>query len=361
LNETPLLPAHRERGAQIGEFAGWRSPISFTTVRHEHAAVRSKAGIFDISHMTRVLVEGEGCQDFLQKVFTANVYKIKQGRMKYGLLLNQEAGIIDDATLYRMEEQSFLLVSNAATRSRVLDWLLQHRAAGVRVTDITAKTALLAIQGREAHTHLANLLGMSLQDMKWFSGRPLELGGRPALLTRSGYTGEDGFELFLLDGDAEYFKTVWDQLSSVVTPCGLAARDMLRLECGYPLYGQDIDESMSAVEARLTWAVDMGKDFIGKDALARRLERTPDKVLLGLRMEEAGIPRPHYKVFDSHGRDVGLITSGGISYSLNRGVALLHIDPALADEGVEVLVDIRGAKRRGSITLKPFVEFRMPR
>ncbi len=364
MRASPLINLHREAGAEIGEFAGWQSPLWFTTVREEHQAVRNEAGIFDISHMTRIEITGNDAETFLDKLLTQDVRKTKPGRMKYCLMLNEKAGIIDDLTFYKDSEKSIIIVSNAITRERVVGWLRKHSEGfDVDVHDFTDSSALLAVQGPSSAAYLGKWLNTDLRDMKWFSGRWLEHRGLRILLTRSGYTGEDGFELNIRDGSAEEFGRVWMEFMAMgVKPCGLAVRDMLRLECAYPLYGHEMDESTTPVEARLMWAVKMEKqDFVGKDVLISKTGEKPSSLLVGLKMVEQGIPREGYVVMSREEREIGRITSGGMSYSLNRGIALARIAPEYADDGAVVLVDIKGKPRQAEVSLKPFVEYRIPR
>jgi len=362
LKSTPILSLHQELGAEIGSFAGWRSPLWFSTVRAEHNAVRTAAGIFDISHMTRIMVRGPGATSLLKKTLTYNVDVLKEGRMKYCLMLNRDAGIIDDLTVYRVAGDIYLIVSNAATRERVLQWL-EEQGGGAGLDDVTESSALLAIQGPSSPSYVSRWLGDDVGDMKWFSGRVSRLDACPIIITRSGYTGGDGYELCLLCGGGERFAKVFtDFLSMGVKPCGLACRDILRLEAGFPLYGQDMDENVSPIEARLTWAVRLENEaFIGREAFLARMERGPSKLLVGLEMDEPGIPRPGYRVLDYSGVELGRITSGGHSYYLEKGIALGYVSTQYAVDGAMVQVDLRGKLRRARVRLEPFIKLNIPK
>lgn len=363
MRRTPLLSLHESLGAEIGDFAGWASPLWFEGVRQEHGAVRDGAGIFDISHMTRTVVRGGDAGKLLTRITSYNVSTLKEMRMKYCLILNEDAGIIDDVTVLRVAGDSFLVVSNAATRERVVSWMLEHAVGDVMVEDVTESTALLAVQGPASSKHVSEWLGEDVSGMKWFSGRITNFGGCTVLVTRSGYTGEDGFEICILCGVKENYVKIFERFTGAgVKPCGLACRDILRLEAGYPLYGQDMDERTTPLEARLEWAVRLDNEFfIGRDRYLE-LERVgPSKLLVGLEMVEQGIPRHGYRVLSQNDDTIGYVTSGGYSYSLGKGIALGYIQRQHVGEGVDVTVDIRGRKRRAKIRLGPFVKPRIPK
>ncbi|MEM4417886.1 MAG: glycine cleavage T C-terminal barrel domain-containing protein, partial [Nitrososphaerota archaeon] len=279
------------------------------------------------------------------------------------LMLNEDAGLIDDVTVLRVSGDTYLIVSNAVTRGKVVPWLEEHAGSGVNVEDVTESTALLAVQGPASAEVVSRWMGWDASGMKWFSGRVVRVGDCPIVVTRSGYTGEDGFEICILCGGEEMYENVFESfLSMGGKPCGLACRDVLRLEAGYPLYGQDIDENVTPVEARLMWAIKMeNMSFIGRQALRERLERGPEKLLVGLELTEPGVPRRGYKVLDSMGNYVGMITSGGLSYTTGRGIALGYIPAQLAVEGARLLVDLRGRVRTAVVRLEPFVRLNIPK
>ena len=268
MKQIPLLSLHEKNAVEIGEFAGWKTVITFSSVREEHSAVRNSAAIFDISHMTRTKITGPRASKFLQELLTIDVEKLKQRRMKYGLMLNESGKIIDDVTVYKVDENTFLLVSNAVTRQRVVKWLSQHASTHVAVEDITDFSAFFAVQGPEAAKHLSMLFG-DVSGFRWFEGDFRVFDGCQLLVTRSGYTGGDGFEIMVPCGGVELFEKIFSKfVGEGVKPAGLACRDVCRIEAGYPLSGQDFDESNSPAEAGLELAVKMDKAcFIGKEAL----------------------------------------------------------------------------------------------
>jgi len=357
-----LLETHIEIGAEIGEFAGWRSPLWFSSVREEHEAVRNDAGVFDISHMTRIEIKGRDSTKLLEKLLTRDVAKTKISKMKYCLMLNENGGIIDDLTFYRRSEDEYILVNNAITRERVVEWISQKAEnMQVEINDYTEESILLALQGPNSPKYLERIFNVDTSGLKWFSGFEKEIMGCKALITRSGYTGEDGFELNITGGDEERYRRIWEEmLAAGVKPCGLAARDMLRLECAYPLYGQDMDENTTPYEARLEWAVTLEKDFIGRERLEQLRNQQPSRLLVGLEMLEKAIPRRGYKIYKQE-EEIGEITSGGMSYQLEKGIALAKIKTNHAKEENQAEVAIHGKPRRAKITLKPFIQYRIPK
>ena len=363
MKDVPLLDFYSEIGAEIGEFAGWRSPLWFKSAREEHLSVRKSVGVFDITHMTRIQIYGEDSEKFLQRLVTKNVQKIKPGRMKYCLICNERGGIIDDITVYRRKDgRGFYIVSNALTHDKVLDKMMKmaEEYEDAVVEDLTYKTGLFAVQGPMSAELVSDFTELDVSGMKWFSGAEFEHLGLKVLLTRSGYTGENGYEFLVWSWESEELKRFWEELiGRGATACGLAARDSLRLEAGYPLYGQDMDEDTTPVEARLDFAVDLSKeDFLGKTALERVWDK-PRKILVGLQLTESGVPRRGYKIIDSEGEYVGEVTSGGLSYTLKRGIALGYVKPEIASTGEELKILIHGKPRRAEIKLTPFVPHRM--
>lgn len=355
---STLYDLHVRSGAHIGEFSGWEAPLWYSSVKAEHNAVRQDTGLFDISHMTRIWIEGKVAGDFLQRIVSVDVKKVKSGRMKYCLICNENGGIKDDVTLFSIDDRSFLLTCNAITRKKILEWLASQSSRNdIKLHDITEQVAMLALQGPMASTYLEKVVGESFKEMKWFSGKFTRLAEIRALVTRSGYTGEDGFEVFLWEREKQRLSEAWNSFTELgVVPCGLGARDSLRLECMYPLYGVDEDEETGPVEVRLTKAVDLQKGpFIGRDAIAERERRGATRFLVGLRMIEPGIPRRGYKVYRRDGAPVGEVTSGNISFTLGAGIALAYVEATYASEKQGLSIDIRGKNRLAEVTLKSFI------
>lgn len=360
MNKIPLLDFHEKTAKELGEFAGWRTVITFSSLREEHEAVRKDAGIFDISHMTRTKISGPHATKFLQEVLTIDVEKLKPGRMKYGLILNMDGGIIDDVTVYKVTDDSYLMVSNALTRNRVLGWLREKMDGEVLVEDITESSAFFAVQGPHSSSYVSSLVG-AVSGFKWFEGGFRTVDDCRLLVTRSGYTGGDGYELMTLCGEEQLYEKVWSFFTEKgVRPCGLACRDVCRIEAGFPLYGQDFDEKNDPLEAGLFWAVKMDKPFfIGKEALEKKQATGPVKKLSLIEMVDQGVPRPGYKVYVGD-VEAGVVTSGCLSPMINRGVCLAYLPPSLQVDGYEVYVDVRGRRRKAVVRTKPLISLSRP-
>ncbi|MEM4716636.1 MAG: glycine cleavage system aminomethyltransferase GcvT [Candidatus Caldarchaeum sp.] len=360
MKEIPLLGYYRANypAAEVGEFAGWKTVIAFTSLRDEHRAVRESSGIFDISHMTRTKIAGPSSTTLLQNILTIDVERLKPGRMKYGLMLNEDAGIIDDVTVFKVEEESYVMVSNAVSRERVLNWLSQHAGPGVYVEDFTERSAFFAVQGPRASEHVSRVFGKDFSTLKWFAGDVVEFEGCQVLLTRSGYTGGDGYEIVIPCGGTVLYSSLWRVFVEVgVKPCGLACRDACRLEAGYLLAHQDFDEAKTPAEAGLMWAVNLEKkDFVGKRKLEEKLKTKPSSTIAILEMMEPGVPRAGYPILDSSGNRVGVVTSGGYIPSVGKGLALGEIPAELHTEGAVLYILVRNAARRVVVRKQPLVK-----
>ncbi|MEM0384420.1 MAG: glycine cleavage system aminomethyltransferase GcvT [Candidatus Caldarchaeum sp.] len=357
MKEIPLLRYYQSNypSAEVGEFAGWRTIIAFTSLREEHKAVRESSGIFDISHMTRTKIAGSSSTTLLQKILTIDVERLKPGRMKYGLMLNEDAGIIDDVTVFKLQEDSYVMVSNAVSRERVLDWVAQHAGPDVYVEDFTERSAFFAVQGPRASDHVSRVFGRDFSGLKWFAGGVFEFGGCQVLLTRSGYTGGDGYELMIPCGGTVLYSSLWRMfVDGGVKPCGLACRDACRLEAGYLLAHQDFDEAKTPVEAGLMWAVNLEKkDFVGKKKLEEKLRAKPSSTIAILEAMEPGVPRAGYPILDSSGKRVGVVTSGGYIPSVGKGLALGEIPAELHTEGTVLYILARNATKKVVVRKQP--------
>lgn len=365
MRKIPLLSYYSEIGAEIGEFAGWMTPLWFTNNREEHLAVRDSVGIFDITHMTRIAVKGRDSEKLLQEVLTIDVEKLKPGKMKYCLICNEKGGIIDDLTVFRhpSDRGLFVIVCNAITHDKVLGKLYEiSQKTDVEIMDLTFETSLYAVQGPRSVELMSKFSGIDLGKLKWFTGVDCKIDDTDALITRSGYTGEDGYELMLWSWDIDMLKKIWSNIVKLgSTPCGLAARDSLRLEAGYPLYGQDIDENINPVEARLTFAVDLSKrSFIGRDTVERAMkELKPRRILIGFKTIERSIPRRGYRILSRDYHVVGETTSGGFSFVLGIGIGLGYIDPLYANEDERLKLEVKNKYKEIEVTLKPIIPHRM--
>ncbi|MFN3179065.1 MAG: glycine cleavage system aminomethyltransferase GcvT [Thermus sp.] len=346
MKKTPLYPAHLRHGGRMVEFAGYALPLQYTSIVEEHLAVRRGAGLFDVSHMGEFLIRGVEALAFLQWATANDAAKLKVGRAQYSMLPNPRGGVVDDIYLYRIAEEEYLMVVNAANIAK--DWAhLKELSRGysVELTDLSEETALLALQGPQAASLLQGLTEADLSLTKKNQVFGARVAGRPARLARTGYTGEDGFELFLAPEDAEaVFEAL---LEAGATPAGLGARDTLRLEAGFPLYGHELTEDTNPLCTPWAWVVKREKDFLGKEAM---LAAPCAEKLIGLVLE-TGIPREGYRVY-SGDREVGRVTSGGYSPLLEKGIALAYVEKEAAEP---FLVEVRGRKVGASLSPLPFV------
>jgi len=363
LKRTPLDEEHVRLGAKMGPFAGWRMPIEYAGALKEHAAVRERVGLFDLTHLGKVDVTGPGALEMLQHVVTNDLAEAEVGEARYNLVLNEGGGVIEDLIVYRLAGSRYFVVPNAANAQRVLQILEETPSSDTLHLMYHQDWCFLAVQGPASIAVTAELFP-DAPELGFMRCREVEYHRRPVILTRSGYTGEVGFELFTYQDVAV---DLWRELLRLVEeagggPCGLAARDVLRLEMGYPLYGQDLFESVTALEAGLAWAVSFDKGpFRGRDALVRQREQGLPSRLRGLVTEDRRrIPRAHQPVM--RGDDiVGEVTSGTFSPLLQTGIALAYLWPAdVAEVGDRVEVDVRGRRGVATVVRPPFVE-RSPR
>jgi aminomethyltransferase len=354
---TPLEPEHRALGARMAPFAGWLMPIEYRGTLAEHKAVREAVGLFDLTHLGKVMVEGARALDVLQRVFTNDLARVEVGGAQYNMLLNERGGIVDDLIVYRIGEHRYLVVPNAANTAKVHAALLDHAGSGVDVV-LRADLCLIAPQGPRS----SGLVGEVFSDapsLEYMHGREMTYRDERVVVSRSGYTGERGFELFVPETLAG---KLWRQFLELgkplgIEPAGLGARDTLRLEMGYPLHGNDIWEERTPLEAGLGWAVAMDKgEFVGRMALVEQKERGIPSRLWGLRMKDRLIPRPHYSVLAGEER-VGETTSGTFSPTLRVGIALAYLSPRdRVKAGDEVTIDVRGRRGVAEVVKPPFVQ-----
>jgi len=369
--KTPLYDEHARLGAKMVPFAGWLMPVQYTGIVEEHQAVRNNVGIFDISHMGQFVIDGERARDWLNTVLTNNIDKLDVGMGQYTFLLNERGGIIDDLIVYRIGEQKFLLVVNAARTDEDFAWLQKHlkegrsldrpsggleTAAPCKLENRSAEFGGVAIQGPRIAELFHSLFGKDVEIPSRNHIVDLTVDGMAVSVARTGYTGEDGIEVFFRATDAANF---WKAALEAgqpfgIKPCGLGARDTLRLEMCYPLNGSDLSPERNPIEAGLGFFVDLTKpDFIGRDALLETKENGPQEKLMPFRMKEKGPPpRPHYAVFQN-GERIGEVTSGTLSPSLNWGLGMAYVSAAHAKIGAEIDVEIRGQKFPAIIEKKP--------
>jgi len=354
---TPLEEEHRALGARMGPFAGWHMPIEYAGTLTEHRAVREAVGLFDLTHLGKVVVEGPGAEGVLQRVLTNDLPRIAVGGAQYNMVLNERGGIVDDLIVYRTGEERYLVVPNAANTTAVHTAILDRSSGPVDVV-LRSDLGLIAPQGPRSADLVAQVFPHSA-GLEFMQGAEVPYRGERMVVSRSGYTGERGYELFVPEDLAV---RLWRELIDLgrpmgLEPCGLGARDTLRLEMGYPLHGNDISEERTPLEAGLSWAVALDKgDFPGRDALVRQKDQGIPSRLWGLRMKDRLIPRPHYPVF-ADGDQVGETTSGTFSPTLKVGIALAYLSPRdRFSAGVEVEVDVRGRRGKAEVVKPPFVE-----
>ncbi|UCD12317.1 MAG: glycine cleavage system aminomethyltransferase GcvT [Nitrospinaceae bacterium] len=362
LRTTPLFEVHKELGAKMVPFAGWSMPIQYAGVIQEHLAVRDGVGLFDVSHMGEIDLKGEGARALLQNIFTNDVGKMGDGSILYTLMCTGEGGIVDDLLVHRFAEDHYFLCVNASNTEKDFRWI-KDRAGSfeVEISDISLKTAQLALQGKHAEALLQPLCDVSLEDLRYYHFKKGKIHNNDCIISRTGYTGEDGFEIYTGWGQAEpLFRRLLDAGRAwALKPVGLAARDTLRLEMGYALYGNDISDATGPLEAGLGWVVKPGKgEFIGRAAIAREKESGPARKLVGLALLERGVPRPHYRILQD-GEPVGELTSGTFSPSLNKGIALGYVPRELAAPGTRLDVEIRNQPVAVEVVTTPFLPSRV--
>jgi aminomethyltransferase len=359
MDETPLVHAHRALNAKLVDFAGWLMPIQYTGVLDEYYAVRKAAGLFDVSHMGRLEVAGDQAESFLQWISTNDVSRLQVGQAQYSMICQASGGILDDVFVYKTGPAIFLICVNAANREKILQWFLENqdqKFRGVVIHDRSAELAQIAIQGPASKAIMQNLMGAHIETLKPRDCMVLEGRGFSGLLSRTGYTGEMGYEWYLPAAQAPQ---AWDRLLKAgaeygAKPAGLGARDLLRLEVGYLLYGNDMNEHISPLEADAEWVVAWNKgEFQGQPALRKQKENGLRRQLAAFEMVERGIPR-HDMVICSNGQSVGKVTSGNFSPILQKGIGLGYLPPALCKVGLSLEVDIRGKRVQAKIVKLPF-------
>jgi aminomethyltransferase len=340
LLKTPLHERHVALGARLVPFAGWEMPVQYEGVLPEHRAVRTDAGAFDVSHMGEFVVEGPAARSFLQSVLSNDLEKIGEGKAQYTLLTNERGGIVDDLIAYELSPERFLLIVNAANREPDYAWFEERVPGEVQLHDVSDDYALIAVQGPRA------LERLGLPEASAFTFAEDEVAGVACTINRTGYTGEQGVELLV---DADKASELWDGvLERGVVPCGLGARDTLRLEVCYPLHGNDITPETDAISAGLGWVCSLEKDFTGAEQLRRIKESGPERKLAALVMEEPGIPRQGMPIAEG-----GEVTSGSHSPMLEVGIGLGYVPAELAQPGSELTIDVRGRPRRARVVKKP--------
>ncbi|MCR4402444.1 MAG: glycine cleavage system aminomethyltransferase GcvT [Firmicutes bacterium] len=360
MRKTPFYDLHVRHGARMIEFGGWQMPVYYRGIIEEHKKVREKVGLFDLSHMGEIEVSGPDALDLVQKVTTNDAARLEVGQVQYSVMCYPDGGAVDDILVCRLEDRYYLVV-NAANASKDLDWIKSHATGNVAITDVSDETALLALQGPDSAATLQGLTPVPLAQLYYYRLTQGEVAGVKCIISRTGYTGEDGFELFF---DPCHAQHMWDALMEAgrrfdIEPVGLGARDTLRLEMGYALYGHELDPGTNPLEAGLGWVVAMDKPtFIGKDSLAAAKAKGVSRRLTGFRLLEKGVPRAHCEV-SKDGTVVGETTSGSLSPSLGVGIGMCFVPPEMARPGTRFEVVIRGKGVLAEAVRPPFVKPRV--
>ena len=349
---TPLYDEHVHLGAQMTNFGGWVMPLQYSSIREEHRAVREAVGLFDLSHMGELRVKDES---LAQRVVTRDLTRLRPGRIQYAMLCNEAGGIIDDVLVYAVAHGGYLMVVNAGNQDGDFDWIKAHSPVSDSLFNVGRDWALIGVQGPRAVGLVARLSSAAVGDVKYYAFIEGKVADVACVISRTGYTGEDGFELFCGNQDTV---RLWRALleegqADGIRPAGLGARDTLRLEAGMRLHGNDIDASTNPLEAGLDWTLSLDKDFIGRDAIVRAHQRGLRRVLVGFKMLDRGIPRHGYAIINNQQR-VGTVTSGNVSFTLGYNIGMAYVPPTLAEPGTRLGVEIRGTAAPAEVVALPF-------
>ncbi|BCY29191.1 glycine cleavage system aminomethyltransferase GcvT [Flavobacterium okayamense] len=357
MKNTALTHIHEQLGAKMVPFAGYNMPVQYEGVNAEHETVRNGVGVFDVSHMGEFLLTGPKALDLIQKVTSNDASTLTIGRAQYSCLPNANGGIVDDLIVYRIKEEQYLLVVNASNIEKDWNWISSHNDMGVEMRDLSEDYSLLAIQGPKAVEAMQSLTSVDLSQIKYYHFEVADFAGiEHVIISATGYTGSGGFEIYCKNSEVEQ---VWNKVFEAgaafgIKPIGLAARDTLRLEMGFCLYGNDIDDTTSPLEAGLGWITKFTKDFVNSENLKKQKEEGISRKLVAFELLERGIPRHDYEIVDANGNVIGKVTSGTQSPSLNKAIGLGYVPTALATEGSEIFIRIRNKDIKAQVVKLPF-------
>ncbi|WP_281986267.1 glycine cleavage system aminomethyltransferase GcvT [Aquimarina aggregata] len=357
MQNTALTETHISLGAKMVPFAGFNMPVSYEGVTVEHETVRKAVGVFDVSHMGEFLITGPNALDLIQKVTTNDASKLTEGKAQYSCLPNDKGGIVDDLIVYKIADEKYLLVVNASNIKKDWDWISSHNTMNAEMRDLSDDYSLLAIQGPLAAKAMQSLTSVDLEGMKFYTFEIADFAGiEHVIISATGYTGSGGFEIYCKNSEVQQ---IWDKVFEAgadfgIKPIGLAARDTLRLEMGYCLYGNDINDTTSPIEAGLSWITKFSKDFINAKALAEEKEKGANRKLVGFELDERGIPRHDYDIVDNQGNAIGIVTSGTMSPSLGKGIGLGYVPTDLAKPGTKINIQVRKKAIPATIVKLPF-------
>ena len=358
MKTTALTDVHIELGAKMVPFAGYNMPVQYEGVNIEHETVRKSVGVFDVSHMGEFILKGDNALDLIQKVSSNDASKLVDGKIQYSCLPNATGGIVDDLLIYRISEKEYMLVVNASNIEKDWKWIESNNNFDVEMKDVSDKMSLLAVQGPNAAKALQSLTDVDLINMTYYTFKKGTFAGEPnVILSATGYTGAGGFEIYIPNESAEkVWKAVFEAGKEYgIKPIGLAARDTLRLEMGYCLYGNDIDETTSPLEAGLGWVTKFTKDFVNSESLKAQKETGVKKKLVGFKMLDRGIPRQDYEIVDADGNNIGRVTSGTMSPILKEGIGLGYVNKEYAKADSEIFVKVRNKQLKALVSKAPFV------
>lgn len=357
MNNTALTDKHISLGAKMVPFAGYNMPVQYEGINAEHATVRKTVGVFDVSHMGEFILKGENALDLIQRVISNDAAKLYDGKVQYAYLPNEDGGIVDDLLVYRIDEKTYMLVVNASNIDKDWNWIQKFNTKDVEMHNISDKTSLLAVQGPKAAEALQSLTDIDLASMEYYTFTKGTFAGVDnVLVSATGYTGAGGFEIYCENGDAE---KIWDAVFEAgaafnIKPIGLGARDTLRLEMGFCLYGNDIDDSTSPIEAGLGWVTKFTKSFTNSEGIRAVKDGGVKRKLIGFEMIDRGIPRHDYEIVDAEGNVIGKVTSGTQSPSLQKAIGMGYVAKEHAVEGNEIYVSIRNQKIKAKVVKFPF-------
>jgi aminomethyltransferase len=361
--QTPFYHLHEQAGAKLVNFGGFEMPVQYESIRKEHKAVRSGVGMFDVSHMGEFYLTGKEALDLIQHVTINDVSKLKPGKAQYSAMCYEDGGIVDDLLVYMLDEQEYILVVNASNIKKDFEWIEQNNAFDVQLTDLSADTCLLAVQGPKAEETLQKLTETDLSSIAFYTFEMGTLAGfDDIIISATGYTGEKGFELYFNKGHADP-EAIWKAIMEAgaefdIEPCGLGARDTLRLEMGFALYGNDITKETHPLEARMGWLTKLDKGpFIGREALIEEKEAGLDRKLVGFIIDEKrSIPRSGYTIFDHDDNEIGFVTSGSRSISLDKNIGMGYVDKEFTDDGDTICIEIRNRQAEAVVQKPPFIK-----
>ena len=357
MNNTALTDKHISLGAKMVPFAGYNMPVQYEGINAEHATVRKAVGVFDVSNMGEFILKGDNALDLIQRVISNDASKLYDGKVQYAYLPNEDGGIVDDLLIYRIDEKTFMLVVNASNIEKDWNWIQKYNTNGVEMHNISDKTSLLAVQGPKAAEALQSLTDIDLASMEYYTFTKGTFAGvENVVVSATGYTGAGGFEIYC---DNEHAEKVWNAVFEAgaafnIKPIGLGARDTLRLEMGFCLYGNDIDDSTSPIEAGLGWVTKFTKDFTNSQALLAQKEAGVKRKLVGFEMIDRGIPRHDYEIVDAEGTVIGRVTSGTQSPSLQKAIGMGYVNKENAKEGAEIYISIRNNHIKAKVVKFPF-------